>query len=92
MDHGSAGIHDVDFQRFTLQTIASEVERVDVNRPVSSLHHPGDELVGVQSVVLAGEDLFDRAAVTARKPGHPFRMDVDFPDPANARQALRSAS
>src|SRR2546422_9791883 len=43
-NHGSVGIHDLDFHGSTLQALASEVVRADFNSHVSSLHHPGDEL------------------------------------------------
>src|SRR5437879_6983105 len=33
VDHGSIGVHDLDFHASTLQALASEVVRVDVNRP-----------------------------------------------------------
>src|SRR2546426_4869683 len=45
VNHGSIGIYDEQFHAIALQTLASEVVRVNVNRPVSSLHHPGNELV-----------------------------------------------
>src|SRR2546422_4625388 len=47
VDHGSAGIHDLDFHGSTFQALASEVERVDADSRVLALHHPGDKLVRV---------------------------------------------
>src|SRR5438552_3630787 len=85
VDHGSVGIHDEQFHVLALQALASEMERVNVNRPVSLLHHPGDELVGVQRVVIAGQDLFDRAAVATREPRHASRVNMELPKPANPR-------
>ena len=75
----------MDSHRLALQPLAGEVERVNVDRPVLSLHHSRNELVGVQRIVIAGQDVPDRAVVAARKPGHAARMGVEFPDPANAR-------
>src|SRR6266571_319032 len=70
VDRGSIGIYNQQFHAIALQALASEVEGVDVNSRIFALHHPGDELAGVQRVAIAGEDLFDRAPVAARKPRH----------------------
>ena len=59
--------------------------RVNVHAPVSALHDAGNELLGMKSVILAGEDFPNRPPVAMGKPGHAFRMDVQFPDPPNAR-------
>src|SRR5438034_3186928 len=43
VDHGSAGIHDLDFHGSTFQALASEVVRVEVYSRILALHHPGDK-------------------------------------------------
>src|SRR5437899_5589598 len=48
---GSMGIHNLDFHRSTLQPLASEVVGIDIDCPVSSLHHPADELIGSLSLI-----------------------------------------
>src|SRR5947209_4023641 len=85
VNYGSIGIYNEQFHSISLQALSSEVVRIDVDSRILALHHPGDELVRVQGVVVADQDLFDRAAVAARKPRHPFRMDVQLPEPPNFR-------
>jgi len=61
------------------------VVRVDVNHPVPSLHYSGDKLVGMKSIVIAGENFLHSATVAARKPDHAPRVHVEFADPAETR-------
>src|SRR3989449_813493 len=85
VDHGSIGIYNEQSHAITFQALASEVEGVDVYSRILALHHPGDELVGVQGVVIAGQNFPDRAPVAARKPRHASRVNMEFSDPANPR-------
>jgi hypothetical protein len=79
------GFHDLKLHGSALQTLAVEVIRVDVHAPVSALHDAGDEHLGMQSVVLTREDLPDGSPVAIGKPGHAFRVDVQFPKPLDTR-------
>ena len=89
MNQGAIGIHDVDFHRSTVEPLASEVERVDVDCPIAPLHDSGDELLGMQGLVGAGQDLPHGAQVSARKPGHSSRVDVKLTEPQDARYSAR---
>jgi hypothetical protein len=61
---------------------------VDVHASVPALHDAGDERLGVQRVVLAGEDLADRPPVAVREPGHSPRMDVQLTKPLDAGKGV----
>jgi hypothetical protein len=65
LDLGNIGIHDFDFHGPAPEPLTSEVLRVDVDSPVPALHYSGDELVGMQRVINARQDLFDRPKVAA---------------------------
>lgn len=86
VNQAGARIDDPDSHVPAVERFTGEVEGININGFSSPLHHPGDKLFGVQGVVLAGEDLLDGAAVAARKPSHPSRVDMEFTQPADARQ------
>lgn len=54
-----------------------------VHTPVSPLHNAGYELFGMESIILAGEDLPNRLPVASGEPRHACRMDVEFSEPAD---------
>jgi hypothetical protein len=74
-------LHDI-----ALQPLTGEVVRIDFHVSVSALHHSGDEFMGVECLVHAGENFLYRVVVTRRKPGHALGMDVEFTQPADSRQ------
>jgi len=59
------GIHNLDFHRSALQPLASEVERVDVDCSIPTLHYSGDELVGAQRFIDPREYLPHRLQIAA---------------------------
>jgi hypothetical protein len=87
LDLGDIGIHDLDFHRPAPEPLASEVERVGVDCPISALQHPSDELAGVQGVINSRQDLPHGLEIATGKPGHSSWVYVEFPEPTDSGQS-----
>jgi hypothetical protein len=87
LNYRSIGFHDLELHDTALRALASEVVRIDVHAPISALHDPGDELLGVQGVVLPREDFPHGPQVALGKPSHAFWVDVKFTEPLDTRKS-----
>ena len=89
MDQGIVSIRDQDRYLHAVPAFAGEVIGVDPKGTVAALHHAGDEIWRMQRLVAAGEDRLHRLPVAAGEPRHPWRMDVQLPQPLNPRQGAQ---
>ncbi len=61
------------------QPLTGEVVRVNIEGPVFSLHHPGDELFRMHCFIGPRENVPNGAEIAARERCHSPRMNVAVP-------------
>jgi len=60
----SLGARYPEFHVSSLHALASEVDRVQINRPIAPLHHAGDKFVSGSGAWHANQELPHGAAIT----------------------------
>ena len=63
------------------------MDRVDIDGVVVALHHSGDEFGRSIWLFLIAEDSPHRPAITSGEPGHSWRVNVKFAQPADTWQS-----